>query len=186
MCSVIAQIQHSPIGEPVLRVIDEMFIMNSNTERACEEFTNRMLGLTAGVQRDMWVSIYGDATGQNRSTKGGAGAMSDWAIVRNFFTRNSGFKVSYKYRTANPRVVDRVAAVNGLLCNYQRRRRLFIDPRCRKLTTDLERVCWEAGTRLLDQDTDPMLTHISDALGYLVDVEFGLRRPSGYSTEVIL
>jgi len=184
MCSILAQIQPTSTSDVQLMVFDELFIMNCNTERACEEFLNRISKWT--VKRDVFVNVYGDATGQNRKTTGGAGAMSDWAVVRNFFARNPQLKVSFKYKTSNPSQIDRVAEVNGMLCNYDRRRRLFVDPKCRKLIADLERVCWKEGARLLDQETDPMLTHISDALGYLCNVEFGLRRPSGFSREVIV
>ena len=43
---------------------------------------------------------------------------------------------------ANPAVRDRVNLVNGLLCNAAGERRLLIDPRCKELILNLERVSW--------------------------------------------
>jgi phage terminase large subunit len=51
--------------------------------------------------------------------------------------------------------------INRLL----RDQRIIIHPRCKKLINDLEKVVWKNDE--LDQKTDKMLTHISDALGYL-------------------
>ena len=76
-----------------------------------------------------------------------------------------------------------------MLCNSQGMRRLFIDPRCRRLIRDLERVVWKAdghgnvGAQL--DKSDPELTHVSDALGYFVEREFGLRAPVGLRSEFI-
>jgi hypothetical protein len=82
-----------------------------------------------------------------------------------------------------------VNAVNAMLCNSQGMRRLFIDPRCRRLIRDLERVVWKAdghgnvGAQL--DKSDPELTHVSDALGYFAEREFGLRAPVGLRSEFI-
>ena len=38
----------------------------------------------------------------------------------------------------------------------------------------------EAGVAILDKDTDKMLTHMSDALGYEVEAEMKLRASSGF------
>ena len=63
--------------------------------------------------------------------------------------------------------------------NYAGQRRLFIDSRCRELATDLEQVIWKVdpnGNALSNLDkSDPMRTHLSDALGYYVSREFPLR-----------
>lgn len=93
-------------------------------------------------------NIYPDSTGSNRKTSG----ISDHQILT-----NDGFKIQF---TRNPLVVDRVNNINRLL----REERIIIDPSCRKLINDLEKVSWKDGS--LDQKTDKMVTHISDALGY--------------------
>lgn len=94
-------------------------------------------------------SIYPDSTGKNRKTSG----KSDHLILQ-----EAGFKVEH---TRNPMVVDRVNNINRLLMEG----RILISPECKKLINDLEKVSWKDGQ--LDQKTDKMVTHISDALGYL-------------------
>ena len=68
-------------------------------------------------------------------------------------------------------------AVNSLLCNHNQQRRLIIDPRCKHLIKDLERVSWKADghDNLLGQvdKSNPHLTHVSDALGYMIERDFG-------------
>jgi PBSX family phage terminase large subunit len=93
-------------------------------------------------------NIYPDSTGSNRKTSG----ISDHQILE-----KDGFKIQF---TRNPLVVDRVNNLNRLL----REERIIIDPSCRKLINDLEKVSWKDGA--LDQKIDKMVTHISDALGY--------------------
>ena len=87
------------------------------------------------------------------------------------------------WKSSNPAVRDRVNAVNGMLCNNQGQRRLMVDARCQQLIRDLERVSWKADSHdnLLPQldKTNPGLTHVSDALGYLLEAECGLRQSSG-------
>ena len=69
----------------------------------------------------------------------------------------------------------RVNSVNGMLCNQRREHRLIIDPGCRQLIKDFERVSWAAdanGNILAHIDkSDPMRTHVSDALGYHIAAE---------------
>ena len=91
--------------------------------------------------------------------------------------------MSYHVPNSNPAVRDRVNAVNGMLCNQQGQRRLLVNPGCKQLIQDLERVSWKADSHdnLLPQldKTNPGLTHVSDALGYLIEAEFGLHQAGG-------
>jgi hypothetical protein len=191
MCSVIAQVIDTTnrlemlqgMRSGVINVLDELFLPNCSTPQACEEFYNRTERFRRG--RQLVVNVYGDASGSKRQTSN-AGAESDWQAIRNFFARHSGeFQVSFKYKHSNPPVRDRVAAVNGMLQNALEQSKLFIDAHCRHLLKDLERVAWKPGTTVLDQDTDPQLTHISDALGYLCETEFGIRPAGGYDPRFI-
>ena len=63
--------------------------------------------------------------------------------------------------TYNPYVNDRANNINRLFTDD----RIIINPRCKKLINDLEKVSWLNGK--IDQKTDPLLSHVSDALGYL-------------------
>ena len=84
---------------------------------------------------------------------------------------------------ANPAVRDRINAMNSKLCNANGVVGLLVDPKCKRLTKDLEQVAWKADsngnmTGEIDKSNSE-LTHISDALGYLVETEFGLRQAGG-------
>jgi phage terminase large subunit len=121
-------------------IVSEAFLENSDTfKMSTHLIKNGYKGAT----------IYPDSTGSNRKTSG----ISDHQILR-----QDGFTIQ---STRNPLVIDRVNNVNRLL----REERIIIDSSCRKLINDLEKVSWKDGS--LDQKTDKMLTHISDALGYL-------------------
>ncbi len=96
-------------------------------------------------------TIIPDSTGKARKTSG----KSDHQILK-----DAGYQIP---PVRNPFVTDRVNNVNRLLMNNK----IIINPRCKKLIGDLERVSWKDNK--LDQKTDPMLTHISDALGYLAN-----------------
>ena len=181
MCSILCQVEETTtrVGAMVGRreyrvnVFDEIHIANSNTPEACEEFARRVDAISRRGQPTIYV--YGDASGSARHTAAGAGANSDWAVIREFF-RNQRYQVAFRYKASNPAVRDRVAAMNAMLCNAQGERRLFVHPRCKYLTKDLEQVAWKPATKILDQASDPMLTHISDALGYLIESEMPLRQ----------
>ena len=66
-------------------------------------------------------------------------------------------------------------------------RRLLIDPKCKQLILDLERVHWKtdsSGNMLSDIDkSDPAGTHVSDALGYMIARDFGMRPKVGEQSE---
>ena len=49
---------------------------------------------------------------------------------------------------------------------------LRIDRRCKELIKDFERVSYQAETNMVDKTSDPLRTHLSDALGYLLWQEF--------------
>lgn len=120
-------------------VMDELFMNDSDTYKLSAELIKR--GHSGAL-------VFPDSTGRNRKTSG----KSDHIILE-----ECGFKVQ---QTRNPFVRDRLNNVNRLL----RDGAIIIDPKCRKLINDLEKVTWDGND--LDKRTDPMLTHISDALGY--------------------
>ena len=152
MASVIAQKAGSKI-----HVLDEIVIGNATTEEACREFCERYYDHLGGVV------IFGDASGNSRSTKG----PSDYEIVRSTLGE-AGIQASYQIRAQNPKVRERVDAVNGALRNSAGDMGLFVDSKCKELVKDFEQVAWKQGTTEIDKDRDKQRTHISDALGYLV------------------
>jgi hypothetical protein len=191
MCSVLAQVidtttradMLSGRRSGVIQVFDELYLPDCNTPQACEKFHEKAAKFSRnGFQ--VQVNIYGDPAGNARQTAG-SGADSDWQAVREFFSRHREYSPSFKYRNAHPPVRDRVAAVNAMLRNSQGQCRLFVDPRCKNLIRDLERVTWKQGSPELDKGSDATLTHLSDALGYFIEAEFGLRPAGGYRSEYI-
>jgi hypothetical protein len=91
--------------------------------------------------------------------------------------------VTYHVPRANPPVKDRVNCVNALLRNQAGEWRLVIDPGCKELILDLERVHWKSdphGNALVEIDkADVNRSHLSDALGYMIAKEFGMRPKAG-------
>lgn len=128
-----------------LQIVDELFLPHSNTTEMGEELKRRY------GNRPL---IIPDATG--KALKTSAAGLSDHEILRRM-----GFQIS---ATTNPYRGDRYNAVNNLFS----KNRIIIDPRCKQLVRDLEQVSFKEGTNLPDSQKDPTLTHISDALGYLV------------------
>lgn len=121
-------------------ILDEVFLRNSDTYKMASEFKSR----NAGGAR-----IIPDSTGGNRKTSG----KSDFDILK-----EAGFIIESTY---NPFVTDRVTNVNRLFSNDK----IVIDPKCKKLINDLEKVVWK-DNRLDQSGPNKLLTHISDCLGY--------------------
>ena len=119
-------------------VYDEAFLENSDTFKMCDYL----------LKKKYVGKVIPDSTGKNRKTSG----KSDHRILK-----ENGFEVM---GTRNPFVTDRVNNLNRLFTEG----RIVIHPRCKKLINDLNKVSWKDNK--LDQKTDPMLTHISDCIGY--------------------
>lgn len=121
-------------------VLDEVYLNNSDTFKMTEALKQK--GYSGAL-------IIPDSTGANRKTSG----HSDFKILQ-----DAGFKI---VPTRNPFVMDRVNNVNRLFSNNK----IFIDPKCKKLINDLEKVSWK-DNKLDQSGENKHLTHISDSLGY--------------------
>ena len=122
-----------------LLIHDEMFLLNSDTYKLCTELKKRGL---SGCE------VIPDSTGANRKTSG----RSDFQILS-----ENNFRVM---SVRNPLQRDRVNNVNRLFIDD----RIIINPKCKKLINDLEKVSWK--NEELDEGKEKMLTHVSDSLGY--------------------
>jgi len=122
-------------------VIDEFYLKDSNTPEMCRKIKDKY---------GEGVKIIPDSTSAKRSTAG----VSDFEIIK-----RNGFEIM---STRNPYVIDRVNNANRLF----EHNRVIINPCCKKTINDLEKVSWREGKNEIDQVTDKMLTHISDALTY--------------------
>lgn len=176
MCSVIAQ----KINDHV-HILGEIILPDSNTHAACTAFLERAEKLLPRVTPLPQVRIYGDATGGARDS---AASRTDWQIVRETLGQHANrFTTSIQTRSANPPLKDRINCLNARLVNQAGDTRLSVDSRCKFLIDDLERVHWKSdahGNALNELDkSEPKRTHVSDALGYLIEKEFPMRSLGG-------
>ena len=140
-----------------LHIIDEIVIYGSNTDELAEEMKTRY-----PTQK---ITAFPDPAGAQRKTS--AGGRTDISILQ-----NAGFKVLYKPR--HPAVKDRINAVNSLLLNTNKERRLFVDPQCREVIKSLSRHTYKEGTQVPNKDDG--FDHMCDAVGYGVEYLFPVTR----------
>lgn len=172
MSSVVAQRS----GDAVY-VVDEIVLRSSSTAEVCEEMERRYGGHRAGVR------VYGDASGEARRS---VSRHSDYGIIREFFRQRPEMRVQVAPARSNPPVRERVNLTNARLKSAEGERRLFVDRRCKKLIRDLEQVSYKPDSGVVDKDSDPSLTHVSDALGYLLWRELnGLSKAGGRSRRLL-
>lgn len=152
MSSVIAQVTRSGI-----HIFDEIKLLGSNTEEVVEEIRHRY--------PHSKVVMYPDPASRQRKTS--AGGKTDFSILA-----NAGFDM--RARQYHTPIRDRVNSVNALLKNAAGERKLFIDPKCKNTIDSLQRLTYKEGTNQIDKDSG--LDHFSDAVGYLVDYLFPIKR----------
>jgi hypothetical protein len=140
-----------------LYVIDEIRMFSSNTTEIVEEIKTRY--------KSSKVFVYPDPAARQRKTS--AAGATDLTILS-----NAGFVV--KAPNAHTPVRDRINAVNSRLKDASGIRRLFIHPKCKYTIEGLERHTYKEGTTQPDKDSG--YDHMNDALGYMVDYIFPVRR----------
>ena len=143
--------------QDVLHVIDEIRMFSSNTQEAVEE-------IKARYPRSRIWAFPDPACRQRRSNSGG---NTDLTILQ-----NAGFVVKVPH--SHTPVRDRINAVNSRLCDSQGVRHLFLDPKCKYTIEGLERHTYKEGT--VQPDKDSGYDHMMDALGYMVDYLFPVKR----------
>ena len=144
------------IGEKIY-VMDEIQIYSSNTNEMSDEIKIRYPGKK--------IIVYPDPSARQRKTS--AGGLTDIAILK-----NAGFDV--RSRSSAPLVRDRINAVNSKLKNVNGKNNLFILQSCKNVIKSLERQIYKEGTHIPDKDSG--YDHMNDALGYLIEYNFPLKR----------
>jgi hypothetical protein len=147
--------------EETLYVIDEIKMFGSNTQELCDELKSRY------PHSKIWA--YPDPAGNQRKTS--AGGHTDITILQ-----NAGFVV--KAPRGHTPVRDRINAVNSRLCDANGINHLFLAPSCKYSIEGLERQTYKEGTSQPDKDND--FNHMMDALGYMIDWLWPVRRDTGY------
>jgi len=141
-------------GSDQLHILDEIVIMNGNTELMCDAINQRY--------PNRRVLVYPDPSGRARKTSSPVG-QTDFSILA-----AHGFRVLSP--PSAPLVVDRNNEVNAMFKNARGERRLFIHPRCKTLIKCLDGLTYKEDTSQPDKTLG--LDHLPDALGYLVHYEF--------------
>ena len=140
-----------------LYVIDEIRMFSSNTNELVAEISARY------PKSKIWA--YPDPASRQRKTS--AGGSTDLTILQ-----NAGFIV--KCPTSHTPVRDRINAVNSRLKDSTGIRHLYIAPQCKYTIEGLERQTYKEGT--VQPDKDSGYDHQMDALGYMVDYQFPIRK----------
>ena len=152
MCAVV-----TVIDKNIVTVIDEIQIYSSNTNEMCEEIKTRY--------KHKNIIVYPDPSARQRKTS--AGGTTDLAILKNF-----GYEV--KCKNTAPLVRDRINAVNSKLKNVAGKSSLFVLNTCKNVIKSIERQIYKEGTTIPDKDSG--FDHMNDALGYLIEYNYPIRR----------
>lgn len=147
-----------------LYVIDEIRMFSSNTTEIVGEIKSRYPGSK--------IFVYPDPAGAAR--KSSAGGVTDHTILA-----NAGFVV--KAPRSHTPVRDRINAVNSRLKDANGQRHLFIHPKCKYTIEGLERHTYKEGTSQPDKDSG--YDHQMDALGYMVDYIWPIKREHNNITQ---
>ncbi len=152
--------------------IDEIVLENTTTVLACEEFFRRY-----GEHRGR-IIINGDASGDNRSC---TSEYTNYILMKKCLS-GFGFRfVDIEIRAFNPLIKNRINAFNCLVKSQNGDRRLFIDPKCKKLLYNIENLKYREGSSILDlpaystirqNPETKFLGHPFDAASYLVEYYF--------------
>ena len=157
--------QNVKTGLHELYFIDEIFIRNSDTFQCCKEFKLRYPRHSAGLL------LYGDASGSARTPNSN---RSNWKIIEQEL---APYGITKRVPASNPSEIDRINAVNGMICNSKGERRVFCNPnKTKNLIRDFEQVPYKEGSRQIDKRKDLLLTHTSDAAGYMIEKDFSLNK----------
>jgi hypothetical protein len=136
-------------------VFDEFYLRNCDTDASCERITSKY-GL------DGKYIIHPDPTAYNKTAHGAA--KTDLKLIKNSF---DGYQ--YQFGSGAQKLIkrkDRLNAVNKGLKNAKGERKILITKNCKHLREDMRKVLMEEF--LNGNYKDPMLGHISDALGYMI------------------
>ena len=158
MVCVVAEITNENVY-----IYDEIQIYSSNTQEMTDEIITRYKGYN--------ITVYPDPASKQRKTS--AGGVTDLAILK-----NAGFNL--KVRNTHPLIRDRINSVNAKLKNAKGKNSLYIASKCKNVIKSLERQIYKDGTTIPDKESG--YDHFNDALGYMIEYLYPLRREFKAST----
>jgi len=168
------------IGDTITCIIGEVRIeRNSNTIMVCRKLINDW------GKHEGQIYLYGDASGGAKGSAKVAG--SDWDLVKKMINGHFGdSRVHYRIPSHNPFERERVNAVNSRCKSMEGVIRLYVDStKAPFVIKDFEGVqCIPGGSGEIDKKGNPMLTHLSDAIGYYITEEFPVSGPRGKLIDV--
>ena len=143
-----------------------VFVIRDDLPRAVDEFMEvfdtpamieKIKGRYKQTGQQHLITIYPDASGQNRKSSGAS--ESDLSLLK-----AAGFTVVVDH--SNPAVKDRINSVNAMLCNtYDQCRMLVNTTKCQKYTLSLERQIYDDKG---EPDKKGGFDHANDAGGYFI------------------
>lgn len=146
------------VEDQTVTIVDEIRIFGSNTQEMIDEIQQRY-----GRRK---IFVYPDPAGSQRSTTS--------ATTNHTQLRNAGFIV--KAPRSHTPIRDRVNSVNSRLCTTDGVRHLVINQTAKYTIEGLERQTYKPGTHQPDKDPKKGYDHMNDALGYLIDYLFPIKR----------
>lgn len=156
----------------VYRVYRELIMDEGSIPEMCDLFYDAFP--THGGE--IW--LYGDSTGGGRVAQ--TGESDYWTIMNEM--KQYGAPIRKKVPPENPRVPDRINAVNRMLRDEEGNVRIQVDAGCTELIADLEGVLRDqrGGILKIRNRKDPYFkrTHTSDAFGYWISFEEPVRAHS--------
>lgn len=143
---------------------DEIIIHGSRTLDSMEEMAQRRL-----LDYDTVYEIYGDSTGEARSTKS---IHSDYDIIKSFlsnYVKLNGQPMRYVMNVprSNPPIKDRHNIVNGYCENELGKNRLYVYENCKTIDEGLRLTALKKGGQFVEDDSKAF-QHCTTALGYYV------------------
>lgn len=153
-----------------LAVHKELTDRNTNVYKIAPIIQKELSNLYGSEQlaktRRIW--LYGDASGFSETANARGSA---WHELKECF---AGWNMDLRVKGKNPYIDARVSAFNARLQSADEKVHMSIHPDSHELIKDLELVSMDDLTK--DKTKVGERTHASDALGYLVDYEWGMRR----------
>ena len=169
------------VDGPIYRFYRELIMEEGNIPDMCDLFVHHF----PAHGGEIW--IYGDSTGKGRTGQTG---QSDYWTIQNEM-KQYGSPIRLRVPEENPRVPDRLNAVNRLMRDEEGNVRVQVDPSMTELIADFEGVLRDKhpGKILkIRNPKDPYFhrTHTSDAAGYWLAFEEPVRQqsPRGASPHV--
>ena len=151
-----------------LYALDEIILTSATTEQSAFEFIERYKD-----HQNKTVFIYGDPAGKAGEKHG---HKSDYTQMESIL-RSNGWNFVRKVKAAAPAIKDRQNSVRAMIKNAKGERRLYVNPnRCKYIDKGLSTVQLKKGSTFQEEDSD--FQHITTAIGYFIDYDFGINKNS--------